>query len=188
MMDKQKDVRRHIAAAKGWLNKADDSLEQENDIQGDLKLMLAHAELQRAQEKNAQKLYVRWFKRLTPPVVACLLALAGILYVQGSRPTEIEKTAGDATPVKIAAPAAQPQQPKLDADYGSSQEASVQQAPPQADANKVFANETDAEDIDTASKYKASNDDIPEQSQQEPEVPARELQKLMQSAGSVLRE
>ena len=48
-MDKHKTVRNHIAAAKGWLNQAEDSLEQENDIRGDLNLMLAQAELQRAQ-------------------------------------------------------------------------------------------------------------------------------------------
>ncbi len=187
-MDKQKDVRRHIAAAKGWLNKADDSLEQENDIQGDLKLMLAHAELQRAQEKNAQRLYVRWFKRLAPPVVACLLALAGILYVQGSRVPEAEKAGSDTMPVHSEAPGVQPQQPKLDADYGSSQGTPVQQELPPANDNGAVVHEAAAENIDTATKYEENNDDIPGQSQQEPEVPARELQKLMQSAGSILRE
>ncbi len=182
-MDKQKDVRRHIAAAKGWLKKADASLEQENDIQGDLKLMLAHAELQRAQEKNAQKLYVRWFKRLAPPVVACLLALAGIIYIQGGQEPKAEKAVGDSLPVQAAA-APEMILPQASTDteaYADSQDTVNMQELPRS-----YVPIVEAENIDT---YEASNDnDKTKQSQQEPEVPAQELQKLMQSAGSVLRE
>lgn len=50
-MKQDRKIRQHITAAKGWLSRAEDSLEQENAIQGDLKLMLAQAELKRAQEK-----------------------------------------------------------------------------------------------------------------------------------------
>ena len=81
-MKQDREIRQHITAAKGWLSRAEDSLEQENAIQGDLKLMLAQAELKRAQEKNDKKLCVRWFKRLAPGALACALALGGIIYAQ----------------------------------------------------------------------------------------------------------
>ena len=42
-MKQDREIRQHITAAKGWLSRAEDSLEQENAIQGDLKLMLAQA-------------------------------------------------------------------------------------------------------------------------------------------------
>ena len=83
-MKQDREIRQHITAAKGWLSRAEDSLEQENAIQGDLKLMLAQAELKRAQEKNDKKLCVRWFKRLAPGALACALALGGIIYAQQS--------------------------------------------------------------------------------------------------------
>ena len=83
-MKQDRKIRQHITAAKGWLSRAEDSLEQENDIQGDLRLMLAQAELKRAQEKNDKKLCVRWFKRLAPGALACALALGGIIYAQQS--------------------------------------------------------------------------------------------------------
>jgi len=81
-MKQDRKIRQHITAAKGWLSQAEDSLAQENAIQGDLKLMLAQAELKRAQEKNDKKLCVRWFKRLAPGALACALALGGIIYAQ----------------------------------------------------------------------------------------------------------
>ena len=65
-MDKHKTVRNHIAAAKGWLSQAEESLEQENDIRGDLNLMLAQAELRSAQEKQPQKAWLLWSRRLLP--------------------------------------------------------------------------------------------------------------------------
>ena len=49
-MKQDRKIRQHITAAKGWLSRAEDSLEQENAIQGDLKLMLAQAEL-RSEER-----------------------------------------------------------------------------------------------------------------------------------------
>ena len=50
MEDKRKNLRRHIKAATDWLQQADKSIEQKDDLKGDLKLMLAKAEL-----KNAEK-------------------------------------------------------------------------------------------------------------------------------------
>ena len=50
MEDKRSNLRKHINAARDWLQQADKSIERREDVQGDLKLMLAKAEL-----KNAEK-------------------------------------------------------------------------------------------------------------------------------------
>lgn len=180
-MNKQKDVRKHIAAAKGWLTQADDSLEQENDIQGDLKLMLAHAELQRAQEKNDRKICVRWFKRLMPPIVACLLALAGIIYSKDSKTEPVHEA------------------PVADRQTGQAEQQEAYSALSKADSSvsdKVQAEEPAIEpqiekqnvEIQEENNEENNNYDVPVWQQKKPEVPDREIQQLMQSAGSILRE
>lgn len=46
----RKKIKSHVSAAKEWLGKAEQSLEERNDVKGNLNLMLAQAELTRAQE------------------------------------------------------------------------------------------------------------------------------------------
>ena len=68
--------RRHIRAAQAWLEKAEGSLAQNQDVQGDLKLMLAKAELAQAGDSPA---LVRWRRlggRWGALAVACVLACA----------------------------------------------------------------------------------------------------------------
>ena len=48
MQGGRRDLRKHIRAARDWLSRADDSLGRENDAAGELHLMLARAEMQRA--------------------------------------------------------------------------------------------------------------------------------------------
>ena len=60
MTKKRQEVRHHISAAKDWLNQAEDSINLENDVRGDLNLMLAQAELKRAQETKPQSLWLTW--------------------------------------------------------------------------------------------------------------------------------
>lgn len=45
-------VRDHLRAAQGWLKKAERSFDEEKTIRGELDLMLAQAELRRAQERK----------------------------------------------------------------------------------------------------------------------------------------
>ena len=76
MEDKRKNLRRHIKAASDWLQQADKSIEREEDLQGDLKLMLAKAELQNA-EKHQNRSRLTKFLSFT---TAALIAL-GILWI-----------------------------------------------------------------------------------------------------------
>ena len=195
-MKQDRKIRQHITAAKGWLSRAEDSLEQENDIQGDLKLMLAQAELKRAQEKNDKKLCVRWFKRLAPGALACALALGGIIYAQQSEDSLSLPKQNQLTSTSLA-------------EQASSSGAGKDKA---MEANKSHQNLSEEREFDTPAYVKIQSNDeahseevsnttesrpVEVESQQatsslknvQPsEVPAPAMQKLMQSAGSTLRE
>ena len=58
MDDKRQNLRRHIKAASDWLVQAEKSIESKNDVQGDLKIMLAKAELKNA-EKHRKQTYLK---------------------------------------------------------------------------------------------------------------------------------
>ncbi|MBQ9479978.1 MAG: hypothetical protein IJ668_03865 [Selenomonadaceae bacterium] len=74
MEERRIKLRRHIQAARAWLLQADKSLERENDVQGDLKLMLAKAEL--AQTRASHR---SWIKKVIPPLTALMIAGAVVL-------------------------------------------------------------------------------------------------------------
>ena len=74
MEERRVKLRRHIQAARAWLLQADKSLERENDVQGDLKLMLAKAEL--AQTRSSRR---AWAKKILPPLTALMIVGAVVL-------------------------------------------------------------------------------------------------------------
>ena len=55
MSDHRQVQKKHIRAAREWLGKAETSLDRHDDIQGDLKLMLAKAELSHVAEAGLTK-------------------------------------------------------------------------------------------------------------------------------------
>lgn len=195
-MKQDRKIRQHITAAKGWLSRAEDSLEQENAIQGDLKLMLAQAELKRAQEKNDKKLCVRWFKRLAPGALACALALGGIIYAQQSEESPSLTKQNQLTSTSLT-------------EQASSSSAGTDKA---TESKKSHENLSEEREVDTTAYVQIQHNEeahseevsntienrpVEVESQQAPsslksvqpsEVPAPAMQKLMQSAGSTLRE
>lgn len=195
-MKQDRKIRQHITAAKGWLSRAEDSLEQENAIQGDLKLMLAQAELKRAQEKNDKKLCVRWFKRLAPGALACALALGGIIYAQQSDDSLSLPKQNQLTSTSLA-------------EQASSSGAGRDKA---MEANKSHQNLSEEREFDTPDyiqiqpNEEAHSEEVSNTIESRPvevesqqatpslknvqpsQVPAPAMQKLMQSAGSTLRE
>ena len=66
----------HIRAAREWLGRAEDSLAQENDVQGDLKLMLAKAELAHVGHCPASHRLIIWGRRALAFLAAAGLAAA----------------------------------------------------------------------------------------------------------------
>lgn len=195
-MKQDRKIRQHITAAKGWLSRAEDSLEQENAIQGDLKLMLAQAELKRAQEKNDKKLCVRWFKRLAPGALACALALGGIIYAQQSddssslpkqnqlTSTSLAEQASSSGAGRDKAMEANKSQQNLSEEREFDTPAYVQIHHHEEAHSEEVSNTTESRPVEVESQQATSSLKNVQPSQ----VPAPAMQKLMQSAGSTLRE
>lgn len=195
-MKQDREIRQHITAAKGWLSRAEDSLEQENAIQGDLKLMLAQAELKRAQEKNDKKLCVRWFKRLAPGALACALALGGIIYAQQSEDSPSLPKQNPLTSNSLAEQAsstgagrdkameARESQQNLSEEREFDTPAYVQTQPNEEAHSEEVSDTIESRPVEVESQQAASS----LKNVQPSEVPAPAMQKLMQSAGSTLRE
>ena len=194
-MKQDRKIRQHITAAKGWLSRAEDSLEQENAIQGDLKLMLAQAELKRAQEKNDKKLCVRWFKRLAPGALACALALGGIIYAQQSEDspslpkenqfsTSLVEQASSTGAGKDKAVESMKSQPKPSEEREAYAPVYVQVQPHEEAHSEEVANTIESRPVEVESRQATSS----LKNVQPSEVSAPAMQKLMQSAGSTLRE
>lgn len=195
-MKQDREIRQHITAAKGWLSRAEDSLEQENAIQGDLKLMLAQAELKRAQEKNDKKLCVRWFKRLAPGALACALALGGIIYAQQSEDSSSLPKQNPLTSNSLAEQAsstgagrdkameAKKSQQNLSEEREFDTPAYVQTQPNEEAHSEEVYDTIESRPVEVESQQAASS----LKNVQPSEVPAPAMQKLMQSAGSTLRE
>lgn len=196
-MKQDRKIRQHITAAKGWLSRAEDSLEQENAIQGDLKLMLAQAELKRAQEKNDKKLCVRWFKRLAPGALACALALGGIIYAQQSEDSQaLPKQNQLASTTSLAEQGSssgagrdkvvesEKSHQNLSEEREFDTPAYVQIQPNEEAHSEEVSNTIESRPVEVESQQATSS----LKNIQPSEVPAPAMQKLMQSAGSTLRE
>lgn len=195
-MKQDRKIRQHITAAKGWLSQAEDSLAQENTIQGDLKLMLAQAELKRAQEKNDKKLCVRWFKRLAPGALACALALGGIIYAQQAEDsqalpkpnpltsTSLTEQASSSGTGRDKAMEAKKSHQNLSEEREFDTPAYVQIQPNEEAHSEEVSNTIESRPVEVESQQATSSLKNVQPSQ----VPAPAMQKLMQSAGSTLRE
>jgi hypothetical protein len=100
----------HIRAAREWLGRAEDSLAQENDVQGDLKLMLAKAELAHVGHCPASRRLIVWGRRTLALLAAAGLA-ALILWKPdanlsgGEISSEYTSAVSTQLPVESAAPA-----------------------------------------------------------------------------------
>jgi len=195
-MKQDRKIRQHITAAKGWLSRAEDSLEQENAIQGDLKLMLAQAELKRAQEKNDKKLCVRWFKRLAPGALACALALGGIIYAQQAEDspslpkqnpltsTSLAEQASSTGAGRDKAMEAKKSHQNLSEEREFDTPAYVQIQPNEEAHLEEVSHTIESRPVEVESQQATPSLKNVQPSQ----VPAPAMQKLMQSAGSTLRE
>ena len=83
MAEEREKICAHVKAAKDWLGRAESSLEKEEDVRGGLNLMLAEAELQRVRETRKGKRFARFLA----PALAVLLALGGVALQRSAEPT-----------------------------------------------------------------------------------------------------
>ena len=187
-MEDRSRLRRHVRAAREWLGRAEDSLDRAEDVRGDLNLMLAQAELTRAQEVERPRPSVVWARRLAPLCAAALIAGGGLWAwrsaVPQAPPPIMERRTEEAAASTDAAQLRQ--------------EAVPLPALPQADSVPV-REESALEPPISETEYgelpeeAAASPPEPEISQEpRPDtggarVPSEEMQRLMNSAGQSLR-
>ncbi len=187
MTDQRGRKTHHIRAAQRWLGKAESSLEDRNDIQGDLKLMLARAELSRVEEAPRTARLKRWVRRLLPAAAALVIAGAFLLPLP---------QAGEAVPESASAVPRQESVDRVSAPAQTEPAATSVTSEPAVLPEKNPVPVTRAEESSalpkTAEPAPASAESAASVPQQTPvqtaRVPSADKQKLMQSAGKALRE
>lgn len=170
----------HIRAAREWLGRAEDSLAQENDVQGDLKLMLAKAELAHVGHCPASRRLIIWGRRALAFFAAAGLA-AVILWKQDASISGEERSieytpavsaqlpAKNTAPAKEVIPESQPEQ-EMAAPAASSLPQPLAPEPAPEKSNVV----------------KEPTPVVPPIEKNAPPDAAK--QQLMQSAGKILRQ
>ena len=184
-----------IRAARDWLTGAEHALAGEDDLAGDLKLMLARAELARlAADRRAR--FRRWAARLLPP----LAAAAAITWIVWDAPTTEEFAAS--TPV---------QTPEMHADVPVPTSAPIETALPlhsverarsavpveETAVQQETVRPTSDEHQEGARTEAAQTYSIPTHAETaapghaviaQPRMPNADMQHLMQVGGKILRE
>jgi hypothetical protein len=178
-------LKRHISAAKEWLGRAEKSLDQDNEVKGDLNLMLAQAELQRAKESKdmRKKSFLPW-RHIASALVAVLLVwgglgmmrdITGLNMVPASQPKTMveEKPALPGTSADTVKPKPSLQNKNITEDVAS------QTVSAAAKSERQMPSEI--------AETKAETPAVPVASKQTAAVPPVEMQKLMRTAGKTLR-
>ena len=181
MESEREERKRSIRAARDWLAGAEDALAGADDVSGDLKLMLARAEL--ACTTSTRRARLRRRARILLPALAVIaLALWGLWYAQVQEPAAVPAAAVEE---RAETPAAQ--SPVEEAPAPAPQVASAAPLPPHvtegAEAPAAAAHETPAaaptvheSAVPPAAHAPASR------------LPSADMQHLMQVGGKILRE
>ena len=194
MQDRRNRLREHIRAAREWLGQAEHSLQHEKDVQGDLKLMLAKAELKRAEETGKQGRVGAVFLRFVPLVAAGAIAL-GMFYFASGWNAEPSVLLEPSAVTAVQEPLPKDGQTQQSVD-GAASEAAVPQ-PVETDAPLQMGEMQPlpaAEPVlPKTPAWQAEPETAPQQAEPEQApveqsgIPSRDMQQLMQSAGQILR-
>ena len=189
-MRDRKKRKGHIRAAKEWLGAAEHSLDSEDDVQSDLKLMLAKAELSQVQESERTSRLKTWGRRLAPLLVAVLLS-AGLFSFVHVQHASVER-AEQSNPVPASSAAVQ-QAPAQTPDTvkPSDDSAQVEKAQPVQAAAPDAPVYREQPAMQESAQPKAETRETPAPAVQpvpKPAVPNPEQQQLMQKAGQILRQ
>lgn len=192
MEDEREQQAQRIRAARDWLEEAGESLEQGKGVKGDLKVMLAQAELARAKELKRPSRLRHWGRRVLPLATACSLLALG-LFLQPAMAPPSAQPQEVSTQTMPAAPSAVPQEEEAEAARDASaaapeiagrmaavqEEGSGTAAPPAPEAARQQAAAFQGAQAEASSQHVVQ--------EAGPRIPSPETQKLMQSAGKALR-
>ena len=183
MESEREERKRSIRAARDWLAGAEDALAGADDVSGDLKLMLARAELACTTSTRRARLRRR-ARILLPGLALVALALWGLWYAQVQEPAAVPAAAVEE---RAEIPAAQ--SPVEEAPAPAPQVASAAPLPPHvtedAAAPAAAAHETPAAvpAVHESAAPPAAHAHAPAS-----RLPSADMQHLMQIGGKILRE
>ena len=188
-MDKD-SKRARIKAARDWLGQADDSLERADELQGDLKLMLAKAELEGASPGKIICKLRKWLSRGAALVVAVLLVLAIENWPFGREPVQEDIS----PPVPVRSLESQPQEDKTVAGQAEEEIHGTGENPPSPGEPVEESAAVPLQVQERAEAREGTFEAGTPQSAASPHltyaptrVPSADQQRLMQEAGEVLR-
>ena len=194
MGDTRKKETHHIEAAREWLDGAKVSFERENDVRGDLRVMLAKAELAHVGASEKTRRLKRGAMHVLPAIVAAATA-AVIFFLYpwegkelATREAETVETVQHVQQSESPAvqdPAVQPAQQteeKEAAPVPHQQKAAME---PSLQPQQVTGVSRRAEEAPAAPQVQKSPEKAP--AQKSPALPDTRAQKLMTQAGTVLR-
>ena len=173
----------HIRAARDWLGRAEDSLAREDDVQGDLKLMLARAELARVGQSHRSRALAQWGRRSAALLVALALA-GGVLWGNDPAASKVENPAAVGSSQSDAAQYTPAEEKGMDKAVDKTVEALPAEPAPQAPVEAAAP----VRQSPAATEAKPSAAASPVSPPAKPQPPAVEKQQLMQAAGKILRQ
>ena len=182
-MESEREARkRSIRAARDWLAGAEDALAGADDVSGDLKLMLARAEL--ACMTSTRRARLRRRARILLPALALVaLALWGLWYAQVQEPAAVPAAAVEE---RAETPAAQV--PVEDIPVPAPQVASAAPLPPHV-TEGAETPAAAAQDIAPAAEPVVHESAVPPAAHAPASrLPSADMQHLMQVGGKILRE
>lgn len=175
MKERNQKQRRHIRAARQWLGEAEHSLAENHRVRGELKVMLAKAELARVEGTPGHRFVKKWSMRILPALAAIFLAGGGYALWQAQLPHNA------AVPVPVETEAPEPS-PALPAETADEPPLAPIEIPEQAQPAAAPAQAAPAPSPESVPAQAAAP---PRESA--PRVPDDGMQKLMQTAGKALR-
>lgn len=193
MTDKKKLYSEHITAAKDWLGKAEESIAKDNDIRSDLNIMLAQAELQRAKEKDDTALIRKRLKWILPWITAIGIAVGYVYFLRPELFTTVREESPAVTVVKEEDVPAKENIIQTDTDDKA--EIPLQNennaVKPIDNTERVNVPETAVtEKIEGTyrERIEDKNDTVQEAETEKSSLPEKDIQKMIQSAGKILRD
>ena len=193
MTDKKKLYSEHITAAKDWLGKAEESIAKDNDIRSDLNIMLAQAELQRAKEKDDTALIRKRLKWILPWITAIGIAVGYVYFLRPELFTTVREESPAVTVVKEENVPAKENIIQTDTDDKA--EIPLQNennaVKPIDNTERVNVPETAVtEKIEGTyrERIEDKNNTVQEAKTEKSSLPEKDIQKMIQSAGKILRD
>lgn len=193
MTDKKKLYSEHITAAKDWLGKAEESIAKDNDIRSDLNIMLAQAELQRAKEKDDTALIRKRLKWILPWITAIGIAVGYVYFLRPELFTTVREESPAVTVVKEENVPAKENIIQTDTDDKA--EIPLQNennaVKPIDNTERVNVPETAVtEKIEGTyrERIEDKNNTVQEAETEKSSLPEKDIQKMIQSAGKILRD